>query len=220
MIDYYAKRAQEYEQIYHKPERQDDLQFLRQFVDQTLTGHRVLEIACGTGYWTELLAGVADSVVATDINEEVLEIARTKSLPASKVRFARQDAYALPPRAENCSAGLGVFWWSHVPRIRLNRFLDGFHAALNDGAQVVFIDNLFVEGSSTPISRTDASGDTYQNRRLEDGSQHEVLKNFPTKSELRSAVAGSGVDIEVRFLRYYWILSYTLRQDKDKLKPE
>ena len=136
------------------------------------------------------------------------------------VQFARHDAYALPPHSENCNAGLGVFWWSHVPRIRLNRFLDGFHAALNDGAQVVFIDNLYVGGSSTPISRTDASGDTYQNRRLEDGSQHEVLKNFPTKSELRSAVAGCGVDIEVRFLRYYWILSYTLRQDKPKLKAE
>ena len=211
MIDYYAQRAQEYERIYEKPERQEDLQFLRQFVEQQFAGHHVLEIACGTGYWTQVLADTAESVLATDINDEVLEVARSKSLPSSKVRFAREDAYSIPVHPETFTAGLSVFWWSHVPRIRLSRFLDGFHAALSDGARVLFIDNVYVEGSSTPISRTDASGDTYQNRRLQDGSQHEVLKNFPTNSDLRSAVAGSAVDIEVRFLRYYWILSYTVR---------
>jgi hypothetical protein len=34
--------------------------------------------------------------------------------------------------------------------------------------------------SNTPISRRDADGNTYQRRTLDDGSVHEVLKNFPT----------------------------------------
>jgi hypothetical protein len=35
-----------------------------------------------------------------------------------------------------------------------------------------------------------------------------VLKNFPTEPELRDAVAGLADDVQVEFLRYYWILSY------------
>lgn len=79
----------------------------------------------------------------------------------------------------------------------------------------MFIDNAFVEGSSTPILRTDEHGNTYQLRRLEDGRTHEVLKNFPTESELVSAVDGLALDVRVEFLNYYWILSYTPRMDAE-----
>jgi demethylmenaquinone methyltransferase/2-methoxy-6-polyprenyl-1,4-benzoquinol methylase len=34
---------------------------------------------------------------------------------------------------------------------------------------VVFIDNMFVPGNSTPLSRTDDRGNTYQQRSLDDG---------------------------------------------------
>ena len=49
------------------------------------------------------------------------------------------------------------------------------------------LDNKYVKGSSTPISRTDAHGNTYQTRPLKDGSTHEVLKNFPSHLQLQSA---------------------------------
>src|SRR3954468_6957863 len=68
--EYYARRAKEYERIYHKPERQEDLAKLKELLPRTFARERVLEIACGTGYWTEVLAGTASSVTATDINEE------------------------------------------------------------------------------------------------------------------------------------------------------
>ena len=61
-----------------------------------------------------------------------------------------------------------------------------------------------------PLSRSDAQGNTYQLRRLDDGSTHEVLKNFPTESELRAAVEGLALDVHVEFLRYYWTLTYRL----------
>jgi hypothetical protein len=108
---------------------------------------------------------------------------------------------------------LAAFWWSHVPKARLTDFLRGFHRVLAPGARVVFLDNVYVEGSSTPLSRTDAHGNTYQLRRLDDGSTHEVLKNFPTEPELRHVVAGWADDVQVEFLRYYWILSYVPRVD-------
>jgi hypothetical protein len=42
------------------------------------------------------------------------------------------------------------------------------------GGLIVAIDNRYVPGSRTPIARTDAQGNTYQLRRLADGSRHEV----------------------------------------------
>jgi demethylmenaquinone methyltransferase/2-methoxy-6-polyprenyl-1,4-benzoquinol methylase len=202
---YYARRAHEYERIYAKPERQEDLRKLRAFVEETFAGKHVLEVACGTGYWTEVLARSVASVTAVDVNEEVLAIARAKGLGA--VRFECADAYGLPRFSKVFDAGLLAFWWSHIPKARLPSFLTGLHRLFAPGATIVFIDNVYVEGSSTPIARTDADGNTYQIRKLDDGSTHEVLKNFPSEEELREGWSG---EVKVEWLTYYWILSYKL----------
>ena len=68
---YYAARAAEYDRVYAKPERQADIARLRDILTDLLKGHRVLEVACGTGYWTEPVGRVAESVLATDINPEM-----------------------------------------------------------------------------------------------------------------------------------------------------
>jgi demethylmenaquinone methyltransferase/2-methoxy-6-polyprenyl-1,4-benzoquinol methylase len=210
MVSYYADRALEYERIYHKPERQPDLRQLHSFVAGEFSGADVLEVACGTGYWTVILVRSAASVLATDINEEVLDVARSKPMDSQRVTFRREDAYALPVLAQRFTGGFSGFWWSHIPKASIQSFLQGFHRVLSPGARVVFIDNAYVEGSSTPISRVDEPGNTYQVRRLEDGSTHEVRKNFPTEPELRAAVEGFASDVRVQWLRYYWILSYVL----------
>lgn len=208
MAAYYAARAQEYERIYEKPERQDDLRQLRAIVERTFAGRRVFELACGTGYWTEIIARVAASVTATDLNEEVLAIARAKPINAPNMTICRADAYALPAFTPRFNTGLAAFWWSHVPRARLRIFLEQFHRIFEPRARVMFIDNCYIPGSSTPVSHRDGAGDTHQQRRLDDGSIHDVVKNFPTEAELRAALEGLADDVQVRFLRYYWILDY------------
>ncbi len=213
MINYYAQRAAEYERIYHKPERQEDLRVLRKLVEQEFAGATVFEVACGTGYWTEVLARSAGEVVSTDINEEVLAIARTKPAGSCRVEFLREDAYELPRLRTLFNAGFSGFWWSHIPKSRLREFLLNFHRVLRPGARVMFIDNRFVEGSSTPIARTDDGGNTYQIRQLDDGSAHEVLKNFPTESELRATVTDLAEHVSVQLLPYYWVLSYVTREE-------
>ena len=72
---------------------------------------------------------------------------------------------------------------------------------------MVFMDNLYVEGSSTPISEIDTHGNTYQMRRLGDGSAVRVLKNFPTEDELRSRCSPS---LNLERLDYYWVADYVL----------
>jgi demethylmenaquinone methyltransferase/2-methoxy-6-polyprenyl-1,4-benzoquinol methylase len=209
--DYYARRAGEYEKIFAKPERQPDLAGLRTLLPGLFAGRDVLEVACGTSYWTPLISGSARSILATDINEEVLEIARRKTYPNHNVAFQIADAYTLANVSGRFSAGFAGFWWSHISKQRLSHFLDCFHSKLCPGASAVFLDNNYVEGSSTPIARRDSDGNTYQKRKLEDGAEFEVLKNFPTGTELRASVSPLAGDVEVTQFKYYWCLRYTPR---------
>jgi ubiquinone/menaquinone biosynthesis C-methylase UbiE len=210
MEAYYARRAAEYEKIYAKPERQADLARMREDIPALFKGERVLEIACGTGYWTPLIAAKAESVLALDYNAETLAIARSKAYQNANVRFERGDAYALPEWKEKFSASYAGFWWSHVPLARLDAFLEGLHRRLERGARVAFMDNLYVEGSSTPLSRRDPDGNTYQQRRLDDSSSHEVLKNFPTAGEMRQRLGRFGTDVGFKEYEYYWVATYRI----------
>ena len=113
LLDYYARRVQQYEQIYQKPERQAELARLKAHLAGLLAGHDLLEIACGTGYWTAHLAPVVRSILATDAAVEVLDAARSKAYPKDRVRLEQADAYALDAITGTFTAGFAGFWWSH-----------------------------------------------------------------------------------------------------------
>ena len=76
---------------------------------------------------------------------------------------------------------------------------------------MVFMDNRFVPGSNTPISRTDDAGNTYQLRKLENGNEYEVLKHFPDKMEAKRILTDSAIEICWTELEYYWLLTYKLK---------
>ncbi len=91
LLDYYARRAEQYEQIYQKPERQAKLALLKAYLVKLLAGRDVLEVACGTGYWTAHLAPFTRSILATDAADEVLDVARAKTYPPRRtVRTGRR----------------------------------------------------------------------------------------------------------------------------------
>jgi SAM-dependent methyltransferase len=209
MQTYYARRAAEYERIYTKPERQVDLRALSAWLPDHFAGRHVLEVACGTGWWTQIAARDARRWLATDVNEETLAIARHKALPAT-VQLAEADAYTLEGVDGAFDAAFAGFWWSHVPLARLSSWLDTLHAKLQRGARIVFIDNLYVEGSSSAITRADDSGNTYQQRTLDDGSVHEVLKNFPTREQAMAAIGPRAHNAQWQQWNHYWAVSYEL----------
>jgi len=206
---YYAARAREYESIYEKPERQRDLRRLEDEVPARLAGRRVLEIACGTGYWTRFLAQAAARVVGVDASVQTLEVARAKGLPQDRVEFRLADAYALPDELGLFEGAFAGFWWSHVPRARQAEFLACLDRRLGPGARVTLLDNLYVAGSSTPVAGTDSEGNSWQRRRLADGSEHRVLKNFPTEDELRGAIAPFAASMDYVRLDYFWLFCWT-----------
>jgi ubiquinone/menaquinone biosynthesis C-methylase UbiE len=211
MKQYYAERAKEHDKVYLKAERQDDIKKLHKYLKEAFSGLNVLETACGTGYWTKTISQTANSILSTDFNDEVLEIARSRDYNISNVSFIQDEAYKLSSVAGNFNAGFAGFFWSHIPLNRIEEFLKTFHSKLEPGAKVVFIDNLFVDGSSTPVSRTDEDGNTYQIRKLDNGKEFKILKNFPTETYLKKLLIKYSDDINIKKLEYYWVAEYKLR---------
>ncbi len=207
LTSYYAQRAAEYEAIYFKPERQDDLKAAAKILQDIFEENEVLEIACGTGYWTQQIAQTASKIHATDINESVLEIARYKDYPLENVQFSQADLYEIQPKPP-ADALFGGFIWSHIKLEELARFIDKVNALVCPGGSVVFMDNRFVEGSSTPIAEQDAKGNTYQKRSLKNGASFLVLKNFPERETLEAALAGKALNFQYIPLRFFWICVY------------
>jgi SAM-dependent methyltransferase len=208
---YYDKRAREYEQVYEKPERQRELAWLRDRIPEILRDRTVLEVACGTGYWTQYIAKTARKVHACDINESVLELAREKPVPRGRVDFFKADAVALDHAPPGCDGAFAGFWWSHVKKSELALFVKNLSLRLEPGAVVAILDNTFTQWSSTPLSRRDAEGNTYQKRTLANGEEFEIMKNFPTKEELAELVGPVAREAHMEELTYYWLLVFTLK---------
>lgn len=215
LTQYYAQRAQEYDHgVYLKPERQENIAALRVMFQEALAGRDVLEVACGTGFWTIPVAETAASVVATDVNGEVLQVAQSKPHPRDKVRWVQTDTYILDGVDGSFSAAFAAFWFSHIPKSRRLEFLNALHSKLQPGALVVLVDNIYVHGSNNPqAEHVDGEGNTYSCRKLEDGTQWEIVKNFPAEEELRALLCGQAEDVDYRQFDYYWVLSYRISKE-------
>jgi SAM-dependent methyltransferase len=210
MQQYYRARAAEYDLFYQVTDRLSELTQLHAWLIERAQGRTILEVAAGTGYWTEIVAPFAKAITATDLSMETLEIAATRRL-GPHVILRTADAYSLPHSTTIFDAGMAHLWWSHVERQKLKSFLSHFASRLCPGATLLMIDQLYVEGSNSPISREDAWGNQYTVRRLKDGSTYEIVKNFPGPGEPEESFKELCKEIRVVRLRHFWALSAQLR---------
>lgn len=208
LVRYYKVRAKEYDKLYARPDRQENLKEASGILQDIFRNKNVFEIACGTGYWTQQIACTAASILATDINDEMLEVAKTKTYSPASVSFLNRNFYDIA-NEEKHDHLFGGFIWSHILLQHAPAFIDTINRQVKPGGTVVFMDNLFAEGSNLPIAETDAEGNTYQLRTLENGATHMVLKNFPTEEFIRNLLSNKTDHVEFYKLRYYWILKYT-----------
>jgi ubiquinone/menaquinone biosynthesis C-methylase UbiE len=207
---YYRERAREYDKFYEIPERQHDLARLKSWLVDRVRGRTILEVAAGTGYWTETAAAVARAITATDYNPEMLAIAATRKL-GPHVTLRTADAFALPEFPSKFDAGMAHLWWSHVGKERRQEFLSHFASRLQPGAVVLMIDQVFVEGRTSTASRQDEWGNLLTLRTLENGATFEIIKNYPSSEELHNDFAQVCQDIEIMLLPHFWALSARVR---------
>jgi len=181
-------------------------------VEELLSGRDVLEVACGTGNWTGVLAKRASRVLATDVNESTLRRAEAKDRPAGVVSFQVANAYTLEEVRGGFTGAFASDWWSHVPVSLLPAFLDSLHERLGAGARVVFLDMLRSDHPDLTPYRHDDEGNAICRRTLPDGRVFDVVKNFPSESDVLESVTGRGEEAEYLEWRELgrWLVTYTV----------
>ena len=216
MEEYYRRRARGFDEEFYQGRdlaRQKELQSIANVSRETLKARRVLDVACGTAYWTQIVSETAHSVVGADLAKEMLEIAERKQFECP-VSFCRADVFSLPFRSGSFDGAMADFWFSHIPREKIESFLGDFHSLLESESMVVMADNVYVAGIGGEFVKKDGDVNTYKMRKLQDGSEHLVLKNYFSVDELISIFAKHARGFcgkNVFYGKFYWCLCYKLK---------
>jgi SAM-dependent methyltransferase len=103
----------------------------------------VLEIGCGTGEFTRLLAGRARKVVAVDLSPQMIRLARELSTEHSNLEYLTGDVMQLPLRTGGFDCVVSIATLHHLP---LNQALLKMKDALKPGGALVIHDLVRDEG--------------------------------------------------------------------------
>ena len=208
---YYALLGEALEDKYLEPDMDEDIDDMSIHLGNLLAGHTVLELGCGSGFWTEVVAESATSVTALDINANLVDIARERGMPEGKVNFRVADALDLPEDIGKYSAVLVSFLWSHLNKKEQEQLLATLKKRLGKDVLLVILDDSFVEGFSETIARTDADGTTYQILTTSEGERFELPKSYQSDSALRKRLGNVGKEIKIERVEFFWILTCRLK---------
>ncbi|HUV30862.1 MAG TPA: class I SAM-dependent methyltransferase [Acidobacteriota bacterium] len=203
---YYRARAPEYEQIYYRdiPDQRAELEAEAGRLQGLVTGKRVLDLACGTGYWTEVMAGSAAGITAVDISAEMLCEAAKKTY-ACPVRFVQGSLLDVPEDGGRYDVVTLGFWFSHQPRQEYDHLYDVITASLQPDGLAWLLDNSPpAEKSEADVVRVDEHGNSYKRRWLRDGREFVIIKNYFTRVQLEAAFSDRFDIRRLVYGRYYW----------------
>jgi demethylmenaquinone methyltransferase/2-methoxy-6-polyprenyl-1,4-benzoquinol methylase len=183
--EYYELQSEYYhEKYYGNRSRADDV--LKNEIDllqNTFCSLDVMEIACGTGFWTESVAKTADSVYATDINTSMIDVARRRLAHLHNISYGVSDAFRVSREPRKYSGAFCVLFWCHIPVQRIEDFLSALCASLKPGSPVIFVDQL--EDSDVKNHTTDRYGNRTAKRKI-DGKPFFIVKNVPSAAQLHN----------------------------------
>jgi 2-polyprenyl-3-methyl-5-hydroxy-6-metoxy-1,4-benzoquinol methylase len=198
-VGYYRRRAGEYDVTAYGDVAAARKRIAR-LVGQMQPGGRVLEIACGTGLWTEALADLADTVVAIDAAPETLAIARER-VRSGNVTFEVADVFSWTTD-DRFEVIFFSAWLSHVPMRRFAEFWTMLRPLLAEDGRVLFIDEHVDERAKEAYV---PGADEIVERRLQDGRTFRIVKNFVDPEALPDRLRDIGWDCQIRRDGSDWI---------------
>lgn len=216
LAEYYNKKAKEYEEVYQRDDkiRLAEQALIKKYIEESFSNSYVLELACGTGYWTKSLQPVAQKIIAIDQSPEMLTIASKRFANKSNISFLLGDAYNPPvsfPKFNGCMAN---FLFSHIPKKDISEFLNTLHERLDHNAFVFFVDSNYQEGHGGKLVKKIGNKDTWKRRKLNNGEEYDVLKNYYTKAELEAIFGKYSKKLIVQYLTNFWIVGYYLEKSR------
>lgn len=212
LTEYYSKRANNYEKIYNRQDkiRRKEQEIIASYIKNSFKNKYVLEIACGTGYWTKYLIDSATKVISIDSSLEMLAIAAKRYASHSLINFLQMDAYIPPKTIPSFTASLACLWFSHIPKNKIKTFLTTLHSRLAPDSTIIFVDNIYRENLGGKLIRRKNSLDTWKRRKLARGEEYDILKNYYSKEELLDIFSVYCKEIKVEYLTYFWLVKYRL----------
>ncbi len=102
----------------------------------------------------------------------------------ANVILSNTDAYTLEGVDGTFETAFAADWWSHIPYARISAFLHNLHQKLVAGSRVTFVDMSYRDDFNNDPTHFDSDGNRISKRTLPDGSEFEVVKNFPSEREL------------------------------------
>lgn len=208
-LGYYRARAGEYDRWFRREGRYDRGDAARSawfteigevraaFGELPVDGSDVAELAADTGIWTEVLAGRAAHVTAVDASPEMIAENRRKLGPrAGRVTYVTADLFHWDP-GRTWDAVVFCFWISHVPRARLDGFLSRVAGMVRPGGWVFFLDGRPEPTSTAADHVLPGKGEEVMVRRLDDGREYRIVKNFWPAPELEERCRLAGLDVAV-----------------------
>jgi 2-polyprenyl-3-methyl-5-hydroxy-6-metoxy-1,4-benzoquinol methylase len=199
--EYYRRRAGEYDVTSYGDVVAARARIARIVAEMDPSG-TVLEIACGTGLWTEALAGLAETVTALDVAPEAVAIARDR-VRSGYVRFEVADIFSWTTAAQFDVIFFSA-WLSHVPVSRFEQFWQLLRGLLAEGGRVLFVDEpVENRGKETYLP----GGDEIVERQLRDGSRYHIVKNFVDPERLERRLHGLGWECRIRrdYSDWVWV---------------
>ena len=215
-LDYYRERAAEYDQWWLRQGRYDrgpaqkaqwfaEASEVRSALVAFRPAARVLELACGTGIWTEQLLPFADELTAIDGSREMLAI-NAGRLGSPRVRYIEADLFRWRPSDEGRFDTIFFgFWLSHVPPERFAEFWNLVDSCLAPEGRVFFLDSRYQETSTAVDHTLPERSATVLQRRLNDGREYRVYKIFYDRDELTRRLAELGWTFEIEKTRNYFM---------------
>jgi SAM-dependent methyltransferase len=200
-IEYYGARAPEYEQWFRREGRYSrgseadarwfaEFELTRERLRSFRAGGDVLEIACGTGQSTSILAESAATVTAIDAAPEMIAEARRRP-ELDTVRFEHADVFDWVPPGR-FDAIVFTFWLSHVPADRTQAFWDLVRDCLAPGGRVFFADSMYAPWATAIDHELEGPEGTPVMRRLNDGRVFRIVKRFFEPVTLEQELRGLG----------------------------
>jgi SAM-dependent methyltransferase len=175
-------------------------------LQRTLTKRRVLEIACGSGRWTQFIADVAACVVATDPCPQLLDYGRRLNLPNTE--WVECDAFSLGQIEGTFNGACHINFMNHVPLELLPMYLEKVHEKLEPGSAVFCASQRFQGSSEEPWYQKAETGDMVSLRHHDDGRPIEVVDTLFTEELVREVLSGKARDLEITMKPWWWWASY------------
>lgn len=194
----FGKAARAYDQ--HAQFQRDIGNELLDLLPADLQGKRVLDIGCGTGYFTSLLAQRGAIVTAADLSIEMLKQTELRC-GTSIYRYCQADAEALPfdnQQFDIVFSSLALQWCDDLADP-----LKELHRVTKKGGTVVF--STLMSGSLFELQKAWAEIDSYQH-----------VNQFLSENQIKIALEQAGSQnhqLDLRTVQLWYASAFSLMRD-------